>query len=306
MKYEEFIRQVQARLAEKLGDEVRAERRLIVKNNGVALEGITIMEEGKKISPVIYLKDYYVVYQKGVTLEEVTEDILKVYEKSRVSASADSDFYKDFEKVAPRVACKLVNYNRNEELLQRIPHICCLDLALVFYYALEDEEIGSGTILIFNSHLDMWGITRERLYEIARRNTPRIYPHEFREMREILEESFGEMGQIAEDKEELPMYVLSNAAHSFGAVYILYDSVLAGIAEELEDDFYILPSSVHECIIVPLNVQAAREELEDMVFEINRTQVLPEDVLSDQVYLYERECHRLSAGSPGGRKTVDN
>ena len=87
MKYEEFICQVQARLAEKLGDEVRAERRLIVKNNGVALEGITIMEEGKKISPVIYLKDYYVVYQKGVTLEEVTEDILKVYEKSRVSAS---------------------------------------------------------------------------------------------------------------------------------------------------------------------------------------------------------------------------
>ena len=70
MKYEEFICQVQARLAEKLGDEVRAERRLIVKNNGVALEGITIMEEGKKISPVIYLKDYYVVYQKGVTLEE--------------------------------------------------------------------------------------------------------------------------------------------------------------------------------------------------------------------------------------------
>ena len=63
MKYEEFICQVQARLAEKLGDEVRAERRLIVKNNGVALEGITIMEEGKKISPVIYLKDYYVVYQ---------------------------------------------------------------------------------------------------------------------------------------------------------------------------------------------------------------------------------------------------
>lgn len=306
MKYEEFICQVQARLAEKLGDEVRAERRLIVKNNGVALEGIAIIEEGKKISPVIYLNDYYVVYQKGVTLEEVMEDILKVYEKSRVSPSADSDFYKDFERVAPRIVCKLVNYDRNEELLQRIPHICCLDLALVFYYALEDAEIGSGTILIFNSHLAMWGVTRERLYEIARRNTPRIYPYEFREMREILEENFGEMGQIPEDREELPMYVLSNAAHTFGAVYILYDSVLAGIAEKLQDDFYILPSSVHECIIVPSKVQADREELEDMVFEINRTQVLPEDVLSDQVYLYEKECHRLSAGSPDGRKIVDN
>ena len=47
---------------------------------------------------MIYLKDYYVVYQKGVTLEEVTEDILKVYEKSRVSASADSDFYKDLKR----------------------------------------------------------------------------------------------------------------------------------------------------------------------------------------------------------------
>lgn len=306
MKYEEFICQVQAKLAEKLGNEVRAERRLIVKNNGVALEGIAVIEEGKKVSPVIYLKDYYAVYQKGVTLEEVVEDILNVYEKSRVSASVDANFYKDFDRVAPRVACKLVNYERNKELLQRIPHICCLDLALVFYYALEDEEIGSGTILIFNSHLAMWGITQERLYEIARRNTPGIYPYEFREMREILEENFGEMGPIPEDKEELPMYVLSNAAHSFGAVYILYDSVLAEIAEKLGDDFYILPSSVHECIIVPLKVRADRGELEDMVFEINRTQVLPEDVLSDHVYLYERECHRLSACCPDGRKTVDN
>lgn len=293
MSYEEFICRVQAEVKNAMGDKARVERRRITKNNGVQMEGITITEEGQKISPMIYLEEYYHIYEKGVPLPEITEDVLRLYEKSRETIPLTPEFYTDFEKVRARVACKLVNYEKNEGQLSRVPHIRCLDLALVFYYMMmEEQEIGRGTILIYNSHLDMWGVTKEQLYETARRNTPLLLPCEFKEMGEFLEENFEGAGELIEEK--LPMYVLSNRERQFGAVNLIYDSVLAQIGRELGDDFYILPSSVHECIIVPVNTRATREELETMVRDINRTQVLPEEVLSDSVYFYERNNHRLS------------
>ena len=275
-----------------MGDKVQVERRCITKNNGVELEGITISESGQKISPMIYLEEYYHIYEKGVELKEIVEDILRIYEKSKNRIPPNPDFYKDFEKAETRVVCKLINYKKNRKQLSKVPHIRCLDLALVFYYVMEEEDIGRGTILIYNSHLDMWGITKEQLYEKARRNTPRLLPYEFAEMREFLEENFEDAEEVLE--EELPMYILSNRDHHFGAVNIIYDSVLAEVGRRLEDDFYILPSSVHECIIVPAKARVTKNELKNMVWDINRTQVLPEEVLSDNVYFYERKIHKLS------------
>lgn len=291
MNYEEFICRVQAEVKEKMGEKAQVERRRITKNNGVELEGITITEEGQRISPMIYLDEYYSIYERGVTIPQIGEDILRIYERSRESLPKTPDFYTDFEKVKARLACKLINYQRNEKQLVRVPYVRCLDLALVFYYALEEEEIGRGTILIYNSHLTMWGISKEQLYETARRNTPGLLPYEFIEMRELLAESFAD----GEDfEEELPMYVLSNRERHFGAVNMIYDSVLSEIGRRIGDDFYVLPSSVHECIIVPAGAKATRSELSNMVWDINRTQVLPEEVLSDNVYFYERRNHRLS------------
>lgn len=291
MNYEEFICRVQAEVKEKMGEKAQVERRRITKNNGVELEGITITEEGQRISPMIYLDEYYSIYERGVTIPQIGEDILRIYERSRESLPKTPDFYTDFEKVKARLACKLINYQRNEKQLVRVPYVRCLDLALVFYYALEEEEIGRGTILIYNSHLTMWGISKEQLYEAARRNTPGLLPYEFIEMRELLAESFAD----GEDfEEELPMYVLSNRERHFGAVNMIYDSVLSEIGRRIGDDFYVLPSSVHECIIVPAGAKATRSELSNIVWDINRTQVLPEEVLSDNVYFYERRNHRLS------------
>lgn len=292
MNYEEFICRVQEKMKEKMGDEVRVERRRITKNNGVELEGLTISENGQRISPMIYLEEYYHIYERGVPLAEIAEDVFRIYEKSRDSIPSTPDFYTDFEKVRTQVACKLVNYEKNKKQLSRVPHIRCLDLALVFYYIMEEKEIGKGTILIYNSHLDMWGITQEQLYETARRNTPRVLPYEFKEMRALLEENLADAEEVPE--EELPMYVLSNRDRHFGAVNMIYDSILAQVGKEIGDDFYILPSSVHECIIVPAKVRATKEELENMVWDINRTQVSPEEVLSDNIYYYERNTHRLS------------
>lgn len=291
MNYEEFVCRVQAEVKARIGEGARVERRRITKNNGVELEGLAIRREGEKISPMIYLEEYFALCKRGMATSQITEDILQLYERSLENIPKDTRFYTDFERVKKGLACRLINYEKNREQLREVPHICCLDLALVFYYVMEEQEMGRGTILIYNSHLEMWGITKEKLCEAARKNTPELFPPEFAGMEEILGEAFRE--REGEEEDRLPMYVLTNRERRFGAVNILYDGVLAEIAEKLQDDLYILPSSVHECIIVPRCVSSSQEELEEMVRSINCTQVLPEEVLSDHVYCYEREEHRL-------------
>ena len=293
LSYEEFICRVQENVKEKLGNEVRVEHRRITRNNGVELQGLAVLEDGQKISPLIYLEDFYRDYREGRSLTEIVDGILRIYDRSRRTAGIDYEFYTKYENVEPRIVCKLVNYERNRKLLHKIPHIRCLDLALVFYYALEDEMLCGGTILIHNSHLDMWKVTLRRICETARRNTLRLFPYEFQGIQKLLEEEYQEPDLHSGDHEAFPMYVLSNKEKRFGAVNMLYDTILSAIGRELDDDFYVLPSSIHECIIIPAAAGTSAEELKSMVWEINRTQVQSEEVLSDQVYFYEREGHRL-------------
>lgn len=132
LNYEEFICRVQAEVKEKMGEKAQVERRRITKNNGVELEGITITEEGQRISPMIYLDEYYSIYERGVTIPQIGEDILRIYERSRESLPKTPDFYTDFEKVKARLACKLINYQRNEKQLVRVPYVRCLDLRWYF------------------------------------------------------------------------------------------------------------------------------------------------------------------------------
>ncbi len=294
LNYEAFVCNVQEKLQEQMGKEVQVNVRQITKNNGKRIKGLSILEENQNISPMIYMEEYYQEYQQGNTIETIIQEIEELYVQSKISVPIDPDFYRDFEKVKDRILCKLINYEKNLELLGELPHIQCMDLAVVFYYKLEHEQIGNGTILIYNNHLQMWGISKEELYETARENTPKILPFQFQGMKELLEESVEELEDFPEEREELPMYVLTDRQRELGAIHILYDSTLAEIGEKLGKDFYILPSSIHECIIVPVDVYASRQELEEMVTEINHTHVLPEEVLSDHVYLYEREAHRLS------------
>ena len=90
------------------------------------------------------------------------------------------------------------------------------------------------------------------------------------------------------------MYVLSNQKRVFGAAGLLYDRVLSDAGVRLEDDFYVLPSSVHEVILVPDHVAGSEKELRIMVHEVNHTQVEPEEILSESVYHYDRKKHSLS------------
>ena len=294
LRYEDFICCLQRMVQQEMGKEVRVSLHRVSKNNGIYLDGLSIQEGDQGIAPTIYLNDFYREFQEGSGLPQIAEQVSELYEKSKIKGKIDTSFYMNFENIREHVACKLISFERNRELLEKVPYVRYLDLAVVFYYLMEHEELGEGTILIYGSHLEMWKVTEEELYRQARENTLRLLSWEFYSMREVIQGLAGE-----ESDEELlsesglPMYVLTNRSRSLGAAVILFDRVLTEVGERLGEDFYILPSSVHEVIIIPSGFALPKEELEHMVREINETQVLPQEILSDRVYYYCCTQHSL-------------
>lgn len=204
MEIMDFCQKVKKNLAEEIGEEMTLSVKQITKNNGVVLHGITVSKDGMNISPNIYMDGLYAAYE-GETFRAVMDKVRRIYKESKPEASVDMSFFLDYEKMKEKVVFKAVGYARNKELLRQIPHILFLDMALVFYCHVPQKELDSATILVYNSHLKMWGVTKERLYWDAQKNTPRILPARILSMEEMMKEicSVDEIGEgTMEDMEQ--------------------------------------------------------------------------------------------------------
>jgi len=296
MTYQEFKNNTLHAISTKLGPSYRIALQDIIKNNDTHLDGLTILSENSNISPTIYLNYYYDQYLAGKSLSCIYEDIMLSYREHAPKESIDISFFTDFTKVKNRIVFKLVNYDRNKDLLSKVPHIRYLDLAIIFNCFVESLIDGYATILIYHHHLSYWNISTEELYHLAMKNTPRLLPYHLQNMNDILVELLNteQPDWMNETFEPIPMYVLSNISKLHGSGCILYEDLLFQISQSLDSDFYILPSSIHEVLLIPVEHANSYAELSSMVREINNTQLSREEVLSDRVYFYSRHTGKVS------------
>lgn len=296
MTYQEFKSNTIHAISTKLGSSYRIALQDIIKNNDTHLDGLTILSENSNISPTIYLNYYYDQYLSGKSLSCIYDDILLSFRKNAPKENVDITFFTDFEKVKDRIIFKLVNYERNRELLSRVPHIRYLDLAVVFNCFVESLNDGYATILIHHHHLSYWNLSNEELYTLAMKNTPKLLRYHLQNMSDVLEELFRveRPDWMDNDFEPIPMYVLSNVCKLHGSGCILYEDLLSRISQEIDSDFYILPSSIHEVLLIPVKHATSYAELSAMVREINDTQLSREEILSDHVYFYSRLNGKIS------------
>lgn len=287
MDYRMFKMELMELVQKKVSGEVRISLEKIPKNNGIYMDGLVFGKDEDHASPIIYLEELYRFWKKGISMEQLVEKVLWCYRHFEPEISISEDFFRDYEKLKTRIYYKLINYEKNRELLKKIPHRRILDLAMVYYYQAEEVSV-PATILIQNSHLNLWKITEEELEENARKYTCLKLPAEFLTMASLAgieEEDMDEL--LGEDR--CPMYILTNKQRRFGAGVILYPGILEQARSLLGGDFYILPSSVHECILAPQSCYMSQEQLSEMVAEINEEHVEVQEVLSDQAYYYMGE-----------------
>ena len=293
MEFETFKKEFLDHLRQILGEEKKICFQSVEKNNGIREEAVVILEEGARIAPTIYLRGFFEDWKWGrKTMEEISRKILLQNARQEKEVDFSLDSFENYEKARGHVYFKLINYERNKVLLTKIPYIPYLDLAVVFYYRLEKGKFQGATMLIHNCNLEAWKIDPRQLLEDAVMNTSRKLPYSLQGMDALIRELSGDEDQGLYTGEEI-MYVLSNQEKCFGAAALLYPHLLSHISKIFRKNFYVLPSSVHECILVPDQGQYSRIELTRMVREVNQTQVEADEILSDQVYYYDRQQEKL-------------
>ncbi len=295
MEFEELIEKT-ARELEKSFEGKTARLREVLKNNGVRRRGIILYSPSETAFPTVYLEEYYEEYRKGKGFPEVIREIERDFRRHRPpeNVSILSGFTR-WCLAREKLDIKVINYKANQELLEALPHRRFLDLAEVYCY-MEDLGGGSrGTVLVDKSHLKLWGISQEELEECAHICHKRHKNPQVRSMREILLEAGGQClpdGERAMGGFPVKMYVAVNAGSVSGASILLYPESFREAAERLQDDLYILPSSVFEVLAIPAGRERP-EELAGMVREVNHCEVAAEERLSESVYLYSRESGEI-------------
>lgn len=325
MNFTSFTQTILKNLQEKLGEDYCVFSHTVRKNNGITLTGVMAKRKDCSASPTFYIDD---LYRKGISRDEIrkiTDTLYKRFQNAELKEDPDLSDFTEFDRAKEKLAFKLIHAERNRELLKEIPHKLFHDLALVFYYTVQEAPFyGNAAILVYNSHLKQWKVSEQTLMQTALENTPALFPAVIENMQDVmqkilrdsLEEDLpqGESGEeelFDEDwKEELtrqmlegqagspsPMYVLSNRQKLYGAACMLYPGILKNFAEQQGKDLYILPSSIHEVLLIPVEKEISHKELREIVTEVNRTQVAEDEVLADSVYYYSGsrdEIMRLS------------
>lgn len=341
MNFTAFQKQVATKMRERLGEEVKVEPNRITKNNGVVWNGLTISKEGSNIAPTIYLDELYQEYCDGRTLGSIVGQMMRIYEKSRINGKVSMDFFLDYGQVKGNIVYRLVNYSRNEKQLEQLPHLRFLDMAVIFACTVMSDQMTDASILISNEHCKMWAVDTNRLMEDAAENTPRHHKVCVKDMEEVIREMFEE--QLREEVEnfcskklwsgsraeadkwademrrgleaelekahgEPSMYVMGSNSKQYGAGAILYPGALMEFAQKKERNFFILPCSVHEVILVPDCGRERADRLQKMVKEVNDTQLDEEDVLSDSVYYFDRNTGKVTliCSEKGSEKGAPN
>ena len=291
----EFAEQLKGMLAESLPGYC-LEVQKVRKNNSVLLTGIAVREPDSSVSPVVYLEGLYARYLDGESLQTLKDAFLNTLQNSKLPEEYKTGQLLDFAAVRDRVCLRLVNAAANKERLEDFPHRLFHDLAVTYYVRLWD---GSASVTVNEKLMQQWGTDEGELYALALRNTREALGLSVVPLSDAIGRILGQPGENGcgmPDVPDCPLYLAGAASGHDGACAILYDDILEEFSLRMGADFYILPSSRHETLFLPVGPQPLpcdAGDLLEMVKSVNRTKVAPEDVLSDSVYLYHRQEKRL-------------
>lgn len=282
LEYDKFIDELREKVQDAVGTEGKVVFTTISKNNGTVKEGLSIETKMANKIPVIGIRDIYERYRTGSSMEECAAYCRKAMDQ-RENINI-SELWGTWEKQKQQIRPCLVNREWNQERLKEIPHFLYGDLAVKFRVEYKiSNELKAGYDVTYDM-LRHWGISKNQLVETVMQNL-RQEKYTIRDLQEVLGEQFG---LPVEEERKGAFYLLTNDDQIYGAAGMLRTDLLEHFAEEKGCDFYILPSSVHELLLIVDSGEITREELEEMVRSVNRMCVAKEERLSDRVYYFKR------------------
>lgn len=298
MDYESFKEVFADDIREKLGERGYEAVTITFQNIEKAnenYEAITVVPDGSVVGVNFNIDNAFASYEHTQDYAGVLAGATKVIADGLDKApEIDVNALMDYGNMKEKLSIEVISAETNMDLLDKIPHEKIEDLAVVYRFEMESNVDERTSILITNDMIERMGVSHEQLREDALENAPEIRPAVIQGMNEIMKEMMGaevyEMLGFPDETDER-MYVASVPDNNSGAGVLAYQDFMDQAAEKLEGDFFILPASIHEIILVPDTGDISADDLQAMVKEVNATQVRPEEKLTDNVYHYDSKDH---------------
>lgn len=298
MNYEtfkqEFAEDIKEKLYERGYDDVSISFNNVEKTNQ-NYEAMSVVPEGNNVGVNFNIEDAFANYEHTDDYAGVLASATMVIADGLDRAPAiDVSALMDYENMKEKLSVEVISADANADLLANVPHDRMEDLAVVYRFVIESSEDGRASILVTNNLMDRMGVSHEQLRADALENSPEIRPVVIMGMNEVMKEMMGpevyEVFGIPDDAEE-KMYVATVPDKNSGAGVIAYQDFMDQAAERVGGDFFVLPSSINEILLVPDNGDMTADALRDMVKDVNAKEVSPEERLSDNVYHYDSKDH---------------
>lgn len=284
MNYHKFKETLKTELQSRINEKESVSLKTLKKNNGKIKDCISIEEKGVNLIPQIHIQELYEDYCETQDIDKIVEKVLELARTKKFVKY--EQIFPSWNQIKEQIECKLISYKLNEEWLVDVPYKKFLDLALVFQIRLQNSESGVASTPVTYSILQTLGITAEELMQVGWEQLQKER-YVVKDIEEIIMEflGFDVKDQECSGKE----FVMTNEEKFYGAAGMLRIDEMKVFAEKVDDNFYILPSSIHELILVPNNIGLNSEELRSMVKKVNSEKVELEDRLSDSLYYFDRE-----------------
>ena len=274
MEKNKFIEELFYELSCQLGKEFEMKQKRVWKNNGVSYEGLVIEKLEEELSKVVSLDNCYEDFRAGISVQEISEQILKEYRKAagNVSLLSQQDIW-SYERIKDRLYVEMVNRKWNEQYLEHKYYVPFLDLAVVYYidtqldYKNAPEHRGTA---VTKDIFKIWSVEPEVIWKQVLENMGK--------------ESLFLMLVVTEEENSLMTFEDAFQKNQ-GALALLQKSILDEAKKKLEEPFYILPVSIFELMIVPESQADEVEEMKKAIIESNHEMPV-EYLLSNNVYYY--------------------
>lgn len=296
MTYEEFQEYIMKNTPQTLPtDYANADIRIDhIYKLGESYDALTVRKPGEEGSPALNVNQMYQAYQQGADLNSIMNRVADVYASYKnVGLSVNIADLSNYEMIKDKLFIRLSNADANREMLQGVPYMPVENLVITYHVAVSnpgDKELASFTVT--NDLLKSYGITWEELHKQAMENSPRIMPPVLRTLHSALAE---EMDMPAPNSYDSQMYILTNKLNINGAACLMYDHAMDEAAKVIGGDYIILPSSIHEVILLKDNGNQNYDQLKQMVRQINQMTVQPDEQLANTVYHYDAKAKKLES-----------
>lgn len=292
MDFKEFVNKLEQDLKDAMADispGATVDVRSVEKLQEGSYTGIAISPAGGNVGMTLNANQLFDQMQDGQSYEGVLAVAVSTAERGLHDMPAvDVSELMNYEAAKKYLCFDVVGSDRNADMLEKVPHTDKENISMVYRLQLDSTENGAATVLITNAMMEQFGVTKEQLHADAMENAQEIRPADFRTMAAVMAEMMGMPEEMMADMAP-PMYVATNQDKVQGAAVMFYPDFMEQAAKELGGDIFILPSSVHEVLILPDDGNMNAQELKEMVTSINASEVAPEDRLTDSVYHYDAQ-----------------